>query len=46
MSATEILQQMHDAEQADLSTLTRWQRVEYAIARRTMTHAAAFNSVV
>lgn len=44
-TATQILQDMHDREQADIATLTKWQRVEYAIARRTMTHADALKTV-
>lgn len=40
-AATEILQQWHNAQQADLTTLTRAQQVEYAIARRIMTHTEA-----
>lgn len=42
-AAAELLQQMHDAQQADIETLTQWQRIEYAIARRTMTHVDAMN---
>lgn len=46
LTPSQFLQMTHDTEQADLATLTDWQRVEYAIARRTMSHALAFNSVV
>lgn len=42
-AATELLQQMHDAQQADIDTLTEWQRIEYAIARRIMTHTDAMD---
>lgn len=42
-TATELLQQWHNAQQADIDTLSKWQRIEYAIARRTMTHADAMD---
>jgi len=38
---TKLLQKIHNAQQADLATLTREQQVEYAIARRAMAHAEA-----
>lgn len=44
-NATQILQDMHNGEQAELATLTTWQRTEYAIARRTMTHLEALTAV-
>lgn len=44
-TATQILQDMHDREQAEIATLTTWQRVEYAIARRSMTHIEALKAV-
>lgn len=44
-TASQILQEMHNREQADLDTLTQWQRIEYAIARRTMTHSDALTAV-
>lgn len=44
-TASQVLQEMHDREQADIATLTQWQRIEYAIARRTMTHSDALNAV-
>lgn len=44
-TATQILQDMHDREQRDLANLTTWQRTEYAIARRTMTHIQALTAV-
>lgn len=45
MTASQILQEMHDRQQADLANLTQWQRVEYAIVRRTMTHVDALAAV-
>lgn len=41
MTAAQMLQELHNREQADIATLNQWQRIEYAIARRTMTHADA-----
>lgn len=46
LTASQFLQQLHDTEQSDLATLTEWERVQYHINRRNMTHAQAFNSVV
>lgn len=45
MTAAQQLQQMHDQQQADLASLTKWQRIEYSIARREMTHADALAKV-
>lgn len=41
MTAAQQLQQMHDEQQAELATLTKWQRIEYSVARREMTHSDA-----
>lgn len=41
MTAAQQLQEMHDQQQAELASITKWQRIEYSIARRTMTHAEA-----
>lgn len=46
MSAAQQLQKMHDEQQADLAKLDRWQRIDYSIARREMTHAEALAKVV
>ena len=45
MTASQILQELHDRQQADLATLTHWQRVDYSIMRRTMTHVDALSAV-
>lgn len=46
MTAAQQLQQMHDEQQAELASLSKFQRIEYSIARRTMTHADALAKAV
>lgn len=46
MSAAQQLQKMHDEQQAELAQLDRWQRIDYNIARREMTHADALAKVL
>lgn len=41
MTAAQQLQKMHDEQQTELASLSRFQLIEYNIARRTMTHADA-----
>lgn len=44
--AQQALQELHDQQQADLAGLTRSQRIDYAIARREMTHAEALAKIL